>query len=111
MRTYTANVARNLALHAFALALLIAAIYVTGLSTFERDPGAQTIPAPHDVATSLLAGHDCWTGEAPHGVIPGHVVAMVPGGRTVYGGRHLTGQALEQFDGRDHHISVIAFCR
>jgi len=117
MSNRTATIARRFvafaALNSFAVALLLAAFYVSSLNTFTRDPGAHTLSTPAPTQTSLLEkGRGCWTGQAPAHTIPGHVVAMVPGGHTVYGGRKLTAQALDQtFGGHDHQLSVIAFCR
>ena len=68
-----------------------------------------TDPAP--TAASLVAENDCWTGEGPEGVIPGHVVITMDGQPTL-GGSRMTGKALAQlFDGADHGLTVHAFCR
>jgi hypothetical protein len=34
-----------------------------------------------DRATRLVERRDCWTGEAPAGVVPGHAVVTLPGER------------------------------
>ena len=34
-----------------------------------------------DRVVRLITGHDCWTGTAPEGVIPGHAVVTRPGHR------------------------------
>ena len=69
---------------------------------------------PVGYAESLVAAHDCWTGEAPEesrGLVPGHVVVTVDGA-TRYAGEHLTGLALEQlFGDADHGLTVHGFCR
>lgn len=64
-------------------------------------------------AAQLVKVHDCWTGEGPVSVVPGHVVVTrEDAAGPVYGGVWLTGQALEQvFDGVDHGLEVHAFCR
>lgn len=63
----------------------------------------------------LIASNDCWTGEdSDPGVLPGHVVATSPEhpvAARIYGSR-VVGLALEQiFDGKDHGLTVHAFCR
>ena len=74
----------------------------------------RSVAAPSDPALVLVERHDCWTGPAPadmEGELPGHVV-VVRDGVSVYGGAFLTGQALEQvFNGTDHGLRVVGFCR
>ena len=68
-------------------------------------------PAVEGSPAALVAKHDCWTGEAPAGVVPGHVVVTV-GGVTRLGGERMVSKALAQvFDGTDHGLTVSAFCR
>lgn len=82
-----------------------------------QDNDRQTSLRPQAVtsADSLIAVHDCWTQDAPAdmaGKVPGHVVVVLPNGDTVYGGRRLVAKALGQvFDGEQHGLSVIGFCR
>ena len=79
----------------------------------EQQAPATAAPQPTQ-AERLVERHGCWTGEAPAdmvGVIPGHVV-VVKDGQAVYGADRLVGQALGQaFDGEDHGLQIIAFCR
>ena len=42
---------------------------------------APTVDDGSDRVTRLVERHDCWTGEAPGGVIPGHAVVTLPGER------------------------------
>lgn len=66
-----------------------------------------TRPGIAAAPTALLEAHDCWTGEGPEGVIPGHVVTQHG-----YQGPAAVGRALEQiFDGADHGLTVYGFCR
>lgn len=70
-------------------------------------------PLAEGSPAALIQAHDCWVGEGPQGVIPGHVVvtkgdAVAP----TYGGPALTGKALAQvFDGVDNDLTIHAFCR
>ena len=65
-------------------------------------------------AAVLAESKGCWTGEAPAdmvGQVPGHVV-VIKDGLVRYGADRLVGQALAQaFDGEDHGLQVVAFCR
>lgn len=72
---------------------------------------------PGDIPTitsteRLMDKADCWTGEAPADVeVPGHVLINTPTGPRVAGPAKV-GQALEQiFDGADHNLDIVAFCR
>lgn len=67
-------------------------------------PDARTAPVPHG----------CWTGEAPKDVkIPGHVWAIIPGGKSGVFGPVWTGKALDQQFGKDSTfgLTVLGFCR
>lgn len=67
-------------------------------------------PAGPGTPRDLVERHGCWTGAAPEGAIPGHVV-VTKGQRTFLGGPRLVDQALTQvFDGEEHGLSVHAFC-
>lgn len=74
-------------------------------------PAKPPVPTP---AAILIHEHDCWTGEQPAdmaGRLPGHVVATLPTGRTVYS-HHLISEALDQtFNHTDHHLTIHAYCR
>lgn len=61
----------------------------------------------------MLAAHDCWTGEAPAGVVPGHVVVTLVGeSEPTYGGPQLTGRVLAQlFEDGPVVGRVWGFCR
>ncbi len=61
---------------------------------------------PENSFSALLDEHDCWTDNAPEGVIPGHVVT-----NNGYRGAAEVGRALEQlFEGTDHGLTVYGFC-
>jgi len=74
----------------------------------------ETRPHVADSPAALVAGHDCWSGEAPAdmvGTVPGHVVVTV-GGETRKAGAAMVGKALGQmFDGERHGLVVHGFCR
>lgn len=77
-------------------------------ATMSAHPNAPGSPG------AVIDAHDCWTGAAPADVeIPGHVVVTLPGHlAATYGGRRLTGLALEQiFNHHEHGLTVHAFCR
>jgi hypothetical protein len=90
-------------------------------AAFSMAPSASvttSIPDREDspsYAESLADAHGCWTGEAPANVgVPGHVIATHPAhpSAPAYYGSHVVGLALEQiFDGKDHGLTVYAFCR
>ena len=81
----------------------------TGTPYTAADP-MDARPEVTDSAAALLAANDCWTDEAPAGVVPGHVVVTVDG-QPQLGGSHMTGQALAQlFDGADHGLTIHGFC-
>lgn len=120
----TARAARQIGvsvLLGLVVPLLVAVpILVAGWEQDHDAPGAPpeaTVSARPNAPGSpgaLIEAHDCWTGAAPTDVeIPGHVVAILPGRVTAtYGGRRLTGLALEQiFNHRKHGLTVYAFCR
>jgi hypothetical protein len=106
-----------LPLAAFALAVGLVGAYfgeqVLGQLLFGvplwGEESAQVYPPGSPAA--LIEEHDCWTDEAPEGVIPGHVVVSVAGDPQ-YAGQQMTERALEQvFEGVDHGLVVHAFCR
>lgn len=92
--------------------LLVASGWVPDQQEAAQTQPIQTLPAKGSPA-DLIQRHDCWTGEAPAGVIPGHVVVTIDGHvAPTYGGPALTGQALDQlFGGKDAGLTVHAFCR
>jgi hypothetical protein len=65
-------------------------------------------------AEVLVVEHNCWTGAAPldmAGKIPGHVV-VIAADKARYGGQALVHKALQQtFEGVDHNLTVVGFCR
>jgi hypothetical protein len=61
---------------------------------------------------ALVDQHDCWTGDGPQGVIPGHVVVTTKNGVTRYAGAVMTGKALDQlFAGEEFGLTIHGFCR
>lgn len=63
-----------------AVVVVVAMATVPELRENGRDVrGASSRPA--DRVVRLISGHDCWTGTAPEGVIPGHAVVTTPGRR------------------------------
>lgn len=87
-------------------------ILVTGLPTIDAERGDITgSNTPGTPAAVLVAHPDCWTTNAPAGVIPGHVIWQHPDGRTVYS-KALTGPALDTlFGDGDLAGRPVAFCR
>jgi hypothetical protein len=65
-------------------------------------------------AEALIVEHNCWTGAAPldmAGKIPGHVV-VIADDEARHGGTRLVDKALQQiFNGVDHGLTVVGFCR
>lgn len=90
---------------------VVAAHGVDGSAAISREPDA---PAPVTASPAQRVGrlveqHDCWTGTAPAGVVPGHVVVTVDG-RVRYSAR-LVDDALEAVFGTPHvDLVVHAFC-
>lgn len=66
------------------------------------------------VALELIEKHDCWTTDAPAEVTrPGHVVLTRPG-RTFpeyLGYEYAMLAADQEFNGRDHGLTIHGFCR
>lgn len=103
-------------------ALMGGALYISSQQAINAVPvapeqgvnggAAQVKPAKGSPAW-LIEKHDCWTGEAPKGAFPGHVVATKDGAvAPTYGGAALVDKALHQlFDGEDYGLTVHAFCR
>lgn len=93
-------------------AALSTTVLLFGASHPQWDHNDTPIPV-YSAAEEMLAAHDCWTGQGPEGVIPGHVVATKSGDATpTYGGPALTGKALDQlFAGKDVGLRVHGFCR
>lgn len=95
---------------------LIAFMYTTthAAQVSTLDDG-DNLGRPHAAGspTALIAERDCWVGEGPAGVVPGHVVVTKPGRvAPTYGGARLTGMALQQvFEGVDHGLRVHGFCQ
>jgi len=98
------------------LSLLLFAIAFFGVqhlmpNTLEYAPPATT-PAQVEPVNPLIAvaeEHRCWTGDQRPLVdgFPGHVL-LADGS---VGGPRLVGKALEQiFDGKDHGLTIYAFC-
>lgn len=113
------HVARALRVNLTCAALVLAAFGVTRALVGDAyldyaPPATQVVDVAASEAATLVARHDCWSGEAPaemQGVLPGHVVATVDGD-TRRGGDRLVGMALEQlFDDVDHGLVVHGFCR
>lgn len=94
---------------ASAAVVAAAMLALAGHSATAEQPSSATPDTP----AALIAEHDCWTGSAPEGVIPGHVVATRDGATApVYGGAKMTARALDQvFGDTDHGLTVHAFCR
>lgn len=71
-----------------------------------------TAPATAEGSPAVLVDeNDCWVGEAPEGVEPGHVVVTVDGAAR-YAGERMVGKALGQvFGGEDHGLTIHGFCR
>ena len=71
---------RNLlaAAAAVSAAWVVSATLVGGLApaTVVAVPAGVERPTP---AERLVAAHDCWTDDAPAGVVPGHAVVTLPG--------------------------------
>lgn len=88
------------------LLLGLAAAFI-GIDTQDMD----TVPA--STSDALVQAHDCWTGQGPEGVIPGHVVVTHEGeAAAVYAGPKVAGQALDQiFNNEAHGLTIHAFCR
>ena len=66
-----------------------------------------------DVPSHTYVPRGCWTGDAPKGVIPGHVYGVFPGGAVEKRGPVWTGKALDSLFGKKPvmGLTVIAFCR
>lgn len=103
--------------------LFLGTLLVLGFLAMRAVAGETVVPVPAAAAPGsvktpealeLVAEHDCWTTEAPadmEGVLPGHVVVMVDGDARL-GGERMVGKALDQtFDGVEHGITVVGFCR
>ena len=63
-----------------ALVVVVAMATVPELRDDGLDARGAASPATDRVGR-LISGHDCWTGTAPQGVIPGHAVVTSPGHR------------------------------
>ena len=106
--TLRKHIATNLTHNVLAVAILIA-IGVAGVATQETTYAAR--PEVTNSPAALIAANDCWTDEAPAGVVPGHVVVTVDG-VSLLGGERMVGKALAQvFDGADYGLTVNGFCR
>lgn len=90
-------------------------VVITIWSSLTQSPATLTVS--HDGAQRAypvsVPAH-CWTGDAPKDVvIPGHVWATIPGGKTGIFGAHWTGIALDDL-ARTHKtfgLTVMGFCR
>lgn len=88
-----------------------------GIMTLRPTPSPVVLPTTPvesgPTAADLLDRYACWSGEGPTGVIPGHVVATLPGDDDpTYAGHRVAGRALAQlFEGADHGLTIHGFCR
>ena len=67
--------------------LLLAAIFVTGLTISAATANEPTAPdwvvqgpSDADKTAAMMRTHHCWSGEGPQGVIPGHAVVDLGAG-------------------------------
>lgn len=74
------------------------------------DPPSNVPTAENIRVTNLIKQHGCWTGQAPVGAIPGHVIY-----NNKMHGAKMTSQILDQmFNHKDYGLDlnkVVAFCR
>lgn len=103
-----------------AALVLFAGLVYAGQHQPHVDQGDKPVPASvqrmHDKIDRLVSSGACWTGEAPADVeIPGSVLVReydANGAPHAYREDHLVSDAFEQiFDGVDHGLDIVAFCR
>ena len=62
-------------LRAFVLGLAVGTFVLAAILADRTEaPAAAPHESPADRVAALMVAHDCWTGEGPKGVIPGHSV-------------------------------------
>lgn len=109
-QTITRTVCRNLLCGGLLVGSFLAVGHVLP-GEMQMVPTETTAPTQAEV---MIAANDCWTGDAPAdmaGVLPGHV-AITRDGDLTLGGTRLVSKALDQiFNGTDHDLTVVAFCR
>jgi len=101
-----------------ALVSCLAVVAVGSRLTAEETRFVENVPTPRvaqptPASAALLARHHCWSGPAPDGAFPGHVILTVrPGEGPQLRGPRWVARALEQiFDGVDHGIETVhGFC-
>lgn len=105
--SFRAMLARRLVVSGLVLVVLSLAALLA------RDEAITVEPAQPSPAEILADIHGCWSGEAPadmRGQIPGHVVMILPDGRTVYSTD--VGRAMRHlFETPERGLTVFAFCR
>lgn len=81
MRSFRSTLARILVANT-AVGVMIGVVMTMGSSTVEAAPQSPSVTDPGPSRVELLiARHECWAGEAPSDVIPGHAIVTLPGGR------------------------------
>ena len=96
------------------LGLVGAALIMCHTAATMNAPASDVARNPHldgpSYTERVVAANDCWTGDAPEGVMPTRVVVRVDGYAQVRGER-VVAQAFEQvFDNVDHELEIYAFC-
>jgi hypothetical protein len=100
----------------FALYTAMVGSLWAGSTTIEVDRvplDDRGLPPITSTTEIMLDSHDCWTGDAPAGIIPSHVVVTLPGHvEPTYGGRKLTTAALNHLFADGPTVGdVHGFCR
>jgi hypothetical protein len=99
---------------AFESAMIPGQMALVQMQTSTGGVGYEPASFAEQDAEALVVEHNCWTGAAPldmAGKIPGHVV-VIADDEARHGGTKLVHKALQQtFEGVDHNLTVVGFCR